>query len=616
MPYIGKQLGFTNLAGDELFLDADSDTSITASTDDQIDIKIGGADDFAFKANSFEVQGSSNIDMNGTELILDADGDTSITADTDDQIDIKISGADDFQFTANTFTAQSGSTIAAQALTATPLSVTGDINFNGGNYVFNDDSADKDFRVESDNDANAFFVQGSDGKIGMGISTPRNNLDFGVTSNNDHIIALRDNNTSRTILGLSNGYGVRVASPSDGTATESMFEVGEIAASDGTTYQNTHLKLTYNGDLGVGVGVTPNTFSGYQAITVGGSVATTGSGIDFEDSSGNIDGRAFGEYGGLQLVADPGNATAGSSIRFDVDGTERVRIDSGGNLIANSGDSVATVIYDDSSGDAGPILHAEHRVDITRNSSMIALNSTTSSSASFVDLRRVGSTIGTIGHDSASTVSYNAFTGCHWGRLSDNSKPTILKGTILETIDEMCDWYEVEFTIPEIKYVDGDEVPEGKKVGDVKTKSKNKRYLVPLEDIGSKKLGDSFTFTYKDNVKYTGTLKLEDDEKHSKCKVSDTADSKKVYGVFFSWDGEDDGYNDMYVAGLGTYVVRVNKDVTVESGDLLVSNGDGTAKVQDDDIIRSKTVAKVLANVKQETYSDGSYTVPCALYCG
>jgi hypothetical protein len=49
--------------------------------------------------------------MEGRELILDADGDTSITADTDDQIDIKIAGADDFQFTANTFTAQSGSSI-------------------------------------------------------------------------------------------------------------------------------------------------------------------------------------------------------------------------------------------------------------------------------------------------------------------------------------------------------------------------------------------------------------------------------------------------------------------------------------------------------------------------
>jgi hypothetical protein len=50
-------------------------------------------------------------DLNGQEFILDADADTSITADTDDQIDIRISGADDFQFTANTFTAASGSGI-------------------------------------------------------------------------------------------------------------------------------------------------------------------------------------------------------------------------------------------------------------------------------------------------------------------------------------------------------------------------------------------------------------------------------------------------------------------------------------------------------------------------
>ena len=73
--------------------------------------------------------------------------------------------------------------------------------------------------------------------------------------------------------------------------------------------------------------------------------------------------------------------------------------------------------------------------------------------------------------------------------------------------------------------------------------------------------------------------------------------------------------NDMNIAQVGTYIIRVNKDVTVEAGDLLVSNGDGTAKLQDDDIIRSKTVAKVNSNVKVETYSDGSYTVPCTLHC-
>jgi len=100
-----------DMNGTELILDADGDTSLTADTDDQIDVRIAGADDFAFKANTFEVQTGSNIDMNGTELILDADGDTSITADTDDQIDIRIAGADDFQFTANTFTVPSGSTL-------------------------------------------------------------------------------------------------------------------------------------------------------------------------------------------------------------------------------------------------------------------------------------------------------------------------------------------------------------------------------------------------------------------------------------------------------------------------------------------------------------------------
>ena len=50
-------------------------------------------------------------DLEGNEFVLDDDGDTTITADTDDQIDIKIAGADDFKFTANTFHALDGSTV-------------------------------------------------------------------------------------------------------------------------------------------------------------------------------------------------------------------------------------------------------------------------------------------------------------------------------------------------------------------------------------------------------------------------------------------------------------------------------------------------------------------------
>jgi hypothetical protein len=68
--------------------------------------------------------------LEGRELVLDADGDTTITADTDDQIDVKISGADDFQFTADTFTAAASSIVALDdgAVGAPALTNTGDLN--------------------------------------------------------------------------------------------------------------------------------------------------------------------------------------------------------------------------------------------------------------------------------------------------------------------------------------------------------------------------------------------------------------------------------------------------------------------------------------------------------
>lgn len=65
--------------------------------------------------------GGDIIDMNGEAdaLVLDADGNTSISAPTDNQIDIEINNADDFTFTANTFTALSGSSIATNTIVET-----------------------------------------------------------------------------------------------------------------------------------------------------------------------------------------------------------------------------------------------------------------------------------------------------------------------------------------------------------------------------------------------------------------------------------------------------------------------------------------------------------------
>jgi hypothetical protein len=106
----------------------------------------------------------------------------------------------------------------------------------------------------------------------------------------------------------------------------------------------------------------------------------------------------------------------------------------------------------------------------------------------------------------------------------------------------------------------------------------------------------------------------EDNEQLNRMKVSDVEGDPNVSGVFQAWDDDDDTYtDDFYCAMTGDFVIRIAEGVMVQRGDLLMSAGDGTAKPQDDDIIRSKTIAKVTSTHVTCTYEDGSYCVPCVL---
>jgi hypothetical protein len=152
---------------------------------------------------------------------------------------------------------------------------------------------------------------------------------------------------------------------------------------------------------------------------------------------------------------------------------------------------------------------------------------------------------------SGATVSYNSFAGSHWSQTLAEDKPEILQGTVMESLDEMCNWPN------------------------------------------------------------------ESNDRLPKAKVSDTAGSKKVYGVFMAWEIKPEtNTNDMLLTGVGAFFCRVNVSATVQRGDLLESNGDGTARVQADDVVRSNTIGKVTSTEKSVTYSDGSYCVPTVLYCG
>jgi len=93
---------------------------------------------------------------------------------------------------------------------------------------------------------------------------------------------------------------------------------------------------------------------------------------------------------------------------------------------------------------------------------------------------------------------------------------------------------------------------------------------------------------------------------HAKVEVSNTVGDSAVYGVVTRFD--DDGK--VMVGSVGIGSVRVTG--ACAKGDLLESNGDGTTKVQSDDVVRSKTIGKVTIG----NSSTDVKLVSCVLYCG
>ena len=195
------------------------------------------------------------------------------------------------------------------------------------------------------------------------------------------------------------------------------------------------------------------------------------------------------------------------------------------------------------------------------------------SDGTLVQLRHADTTEGSI-VVSGSTVSYNGGHLSRWSRLLDGSRSeALLKGTVMSNLDDMITWSH-----DEVLWTENDKLPKDVSAGDVR------------------------------RAAYT-----EDNEQLNHTKASDTEGDINVAGVFVAWDDDDDDYEDFYIAMTGDFVIRIGKDTTVARGDLLMSAGDGTAKPQGDDIVRSKTIAKVTSVTKSHTYDDGSYLVPCVL---
>ena len=412
---------------------------------------------------------ASLIDVNGQELILDADGDTSITADTDDKIDFKTAGSDRMTIL-------------------------------------------------------------SDGSVGIGTSSPNQSLHVHggrvqVTRSSDiNEFGFIEQDASGNAMGIfTNGGAIRFGA--NGTGTE-------------------HMRINSTGKVGIGITsfdegvlhVKSDDTGEVELLTLENSTGTNGKAtLTFKTTSTDSTKSA-------QIFAERINASGHTDLAFrtfDGSTTERMRIDSSGNVLFHRtstgfnndgtviGNSSGSYMYmERSTGTVNSVLYLHRR----NGDGQLITFYESNSAEGYIQV-------------SGSSVTLVGFTGAHDSSGTGISSSTPI-GTVLSTIDE------------------------------------------------------------------------EHKQNHAKVKVSDSVGDKRVLGVLQEYKDEetDDTGNTSpehaVVSAVGIGSVRVTG--ACEGGDLLESNGDGTAKVQDDDIIRSKTIGKVTIG---NTNADVKL-VSCVLYCG
>jgi hypothetical protein len=347
----------------------------------------------------------------------------------------------------------------------------------------------------------------SSGNVGIGTSSPVAKLDVQTSGGKFLVDAFGGSSTQ---IGTANGSG-------------SVFRINGDARLDFYVDEIERARIDASGNVGIG------TDTPIAKLTV---VMDTAS-VSFGNLSTNV------AQIGVSSVADSmafGLFTGGGAAF-----TEHARINEDGNFLVG-----ATEISLTSTTDTGAVIAASGGATLLRASGTPLQIMRQTNDGTLVDLRQGGASEGTISV-SGTTVSYNGGHLSRWAQFPDNSRPELLKGTVMSNLDQMSNW---------------------------------------------------------DN---------EDNEQLNCVQVSAAEGDANVAGVFVTWDSTDDGYNDILLAMTGDMVIRIAGGTTVQRGDLLMSAGDGTAKPQGDDIVRSKTIAKVTSTHISHTYADGSYAVPCVL---
>ena len=212
-----------------------------------------------------------------------------------------------------------------------------------------------------------------------------------------------------------------------------------IAFAEGGTES---MRIDSSGNVGIGTSTIP-LFSVSSSNTRTLAIANSGNNYTFLQLQGGSTAGGAIDFGTDTIRHAEIASLSGSALAFYTNSTnsgntltERMRIDSSGNLCFNTTNSLPGV----GGTSTGIALNSANLLAVSRSADTpVSINRSTND-GTLVDLRQDGTTEGSISV-SGTTVSYNGGHLSRWSQLyNETTKVNVYRGTVLESVDAMCVW--------------------------------------------------------------------------------------------------------------------------------------------------------------------------------